>query len=213
MKNIFILSLLFLVLLTSCGDGSNVVTVNPDGTVTSTNPTIREQLEKQKKLKDSLNKTDTVLTVKTDTITSEEKNLTVSDTGTVKEPVEIQSAELNKKLNEVQIQTSNPNFKLPKSTYKVRRYEQVSEILSLLYERKSEIFKQNGVPTSVISGEYVKFFTIEYCDDRVLEFLDELCREENMNTATKFTIDYDAIFETKNSKTVIKKNSAPKKKK
>lgn len=118
-------------------------------------------------------------------------------------PTELSQEEakaINNAVSNVEIKSQNMNYSRPKSTYAVKRTQQVSEILAILYESKMKALQVNGIPESVISDEFRKFFTITYCDNDVLKILDEYCGTINENGANKIKINFESIFGSSSSK-------------
>lgn len=84
-----------------------------------------------------------------------------------------------------------------KSTYHPVRYEQVKEILALMYSMRVSQLKKEGLSDKILDDSYRKFYTVEYCDNRVLEELDKLAGVRNKGTAARIHIDYDKVFNEK----------------
>lgn len=84
-----------------------------------------------------------------------------------------QIQELAKRNNELANQTTS---KLIKSTYDVKYKESVEEILYYMYVA---YLKRKNVSEATLSEAFKKTFTIDYCDDRVLETLDNIVAKNN----------------------------------
>jgi len=80
---------------------------------------------------------------------------------------------------------------LVKSTYQCKRPEQVKEILYECYVAKLKELDKKGMSEVTLSESYKLFFTLEYCDNRVLQFIDELAGDRNRSAGIRLKVDYE----------------------
>ena len=146
-----------------------------------------------------INPTDSI---KKDTVKVKTETIDTTIT-TVNVPQDLKD-QIEKQVNEVSVKIQNPDYTLKPSSYKVKRPEQVGELLALIYERKIEILKREGVANS-INSEFQNFFTLQYCDDDILRELDQLCEQHNKFLSTKVSINFDNAMSGKKNKITVKK--------
>ena len=190
----FILYLLLFSSLFSCID------------FTGSDETVTQQQKKQTpanyyQKKDTI-KFDQVKTTPQSTFSSTPDNLSLSTTSTLDKESSKQKddSELARKDREIEelklrIQSINKESKtgLVKSTYSVKYEEAVSKILYEMYVKELESLKASNKSEDMLAEKFKKFFTIEYCDDRVLEWLDDFVDKNYRYIARKLRVNYSRL--------------------
>jgi len=85
------------------------------------------------------------------------------------------------------------NSTLVKSTYIVKHDVVVEKYLYELYVKELESLKASNRSESILSEKFKKFFTVEYCDDRVLEWLDEFADKKIRSDARRMRINFNKL--------------------
>ena len=85
------------------------------------------------------------------------------------------------------------SFKVSKSTYKPVRAQQVQEYLKVMYEIEVEQLQKQGIPETVLDNDFKSFFTITYCDNRILKELDAIAERSNRTVGSSIQVKYELI--------------------
>lgn len=91
------------------------------------------------------------------------------------------------------LMTQSNTASLKKSTYKVKYPQSVEGYLYEMYVKELETLKKINKTESMLSENYKKFYTIPYCDNRVLEWLDEFAAKSIRYNARRMTLRYDKV--------------------
>jgi len=132
----------------------------------------------------SLPKAKEQVTVETSTVTVDNPS---ADDSHLKKEIEV----LEKKISDLQKSTQGAPLKA--STYQVIREKQVSEYLHYMYKNRVALFARQGVQEADLAETFKKFFTIAYCDDRVLKWLDEFAEKRNRDDAGRMRLDRNKL--------------------
>jgi hypothetical protein len=80
-----------------------------------------------------------------------------------------------------------------RSTYRVKHEQAVEGYLYGMYVKELQKLKAANKDEHVLSERYKKFFTIEYCDDRVLEWLDDFADRRIRSDARRMRLKYSRV--------------------
>jgi hypothetical protein len=85
------------------------------------------------------------------------------------------------------------SFEIKEAKYVPFRKQQVQEYLQIMYEVEVKKLIDNGLPESVIDQNFKSFFTLKYCDDRILAGLDSIAERSNQYVASRIRVMYEKI--------------------
>lgn len=198
MRNLFIFMLVLPILIGCDFTGSS--TQEPTTTQQSTNYNNQNQ-KKQAPADYYQVKKDTAKKNNVTEITfSEPEDYGTNSTLSTVESKKKEAAEIERYKQQVEdlqlkLQTVNKqsDTKLVKSTFNVKNEEVVKIILYEMYVKELESLKAANKSEDILSDKFKKFFTIEYCDDRVLEWLDDFVDKNTRFIARRMRVNYTRL--------------------
>lgn len=82
---------------------------------------------------------------------------------------------------------------LTRSTYIVKNEEVVEKYLYEMYIKELQALKKAHKSEDVLSEKFKKFFTVDYCDDRVLKWLDNFANRRIRSDARRMHLNYEKV--------------------
>lgn len=134
-------------------------------------------------VKDNTTPSSDLTTLQKDSIKNAARNKTSAEKAEI-ERLKLKIQQLNK-------QTTVNH--LVRSTYNVIHVDVVEGYLYEMYIKELKALKVAHKTEDVLSERYKKFFTVDYCDDRVLEWLDDFADRRIRSDARRMRLNYEKV--------------------
>lgn len=120
-----------------------------------------------------------------------EKDSILRNNRTVTDDLQEEIEQLKLKIQVLHKQTNLNN--LTRSTHIVKNEEVVEKYLYEMYVKELQALKKAHKSEDVLSEKFKKFFTVDYCDDRVLKWLDNFASKRIRSDARRMHLNYEKV--------------------